>query len=146
MIRACVRAVLAAAATLVVLGSTAAVATAAGTSRTALPGCNQSNAFDWNDGKYFHMPTANGSTQCVMGSGAAGFHVRTLQEALRWCYGKSIAIDDRFGTQTRTALREVQYQERVTVDGVYGPETGLEMKWPLFRNGSYIYECLHLNP
>lgn len=56
-----------------------------------------------------------------------------LQDSLNACYGKGLVPDGDFGTATRTALREVQTEENVGVDGVYGPTTRNAMNW-LSRN------------
>jgi len=47
-----------------------------------------------------------------------------LQDTLNYCFGKNLALDGKFGTNTYNALRSVQSNPlRVTADGIYGPKT-----------------------
>lgn len=54
--------------------------------------------------------------------GSSGRRVRELQ-ALLLKAGYGIKVDGDFGPSTKAALRGFQEQNRLTVDGVYGPET-----------------------
>lgn len=63
------------------------------------------------------------STNCTMGQGSNSSAVRALQLTLLECYGKNIAIDSDFGSNTARALREVQRQLGIADDGVYGSQT-----------------------
>lgn len=71
--------------------------------------------------------SSNLSPSCVMGYGAQGNAVRTLQTSLNRCYGKGLVVDGIFGTKTRDALKSVQSRLGITVDGVYGPQTARAM-------------------
>ncbi|MET9373121.1 peptidoglycan-binding domain-containing protein [Streptomyces sp. NPDC002992] len=93
---------------------------------------------------YIRLPaTGGGSITCEMSQGANGNHVRALQNALKFCYGRSIAVDGSFGPATATALRYAQGQAGAGVDGIYGPETRDKIKWPRFNesNGSHTGYC-----
>lgn len=80
--------------------------------------------------KWDYQPaTANRSKKCVPGRGNYGNGVLALQQSLKYCYGKNIALDRDFGPATRTALIQVQRAVGATADGVYGPETNRKMKW-----------------
>ena len=66
--------------------------------------------------------------RCYLESGTNGLGVSTLQSSLKYCYGKSIAVDGAFGPATYNALMQVQSSLGVTIDGIYGPGTGAAMK------------------
>ncbi|MFE6475663.1 peptidoglycan-binding domain-containing protein [Streptomyces rochei] len=90
-------------------------------SAQALPTCTH---------KYQYLPaTSSGSWSCVLSTGNQGNGVRALQESLRGCYQRNIAIDGVFGPATREALLQVQRTVGAATDGVYGPETRRKMKW-----------------
>lgn len=59
-----------------------------------------------------------------------------LQDTLRRCYGKSIAVDGKFGPATRSALIAAQSSAGAAADGRYGPESRSKLKWPV-RAGSH---------
>ncbi|GAA0251849.1 hypothetical protein GCM10010492_60350 [Saccharothrix mutabilis subsp. mutabilis] len=113
---------LATAATALTLGATgSASASAEDVSAAALPTCTH---------KWDYQPaTANRSKRCVLGQGNYGNAVLALQQSLKYCYGKNIAVDKDFGPATRTALIQVQRAVGADPDGVYGPETNRKMKW-----------------
>jgi peptidoglycan hydrolase-like protein with peptidoglycan-binding domain len=91
----------------------------------ATPQCTQSKVIypqSASSGNY--APAAsNGSTNCWMARGNNSGGVWALQRALRYCYGKNIALDSDFGPATQSALRSVQDTIGAAVDGEYGPET-----------------------
>jgi hypothetical protein len=90
------------------------------------------------------LPTigAGGTSHCRMVIGSQGNGVRALQNALRLCYGLSVAVDGDFGTQTRNALIAVQRWEGIVVDGIYGPQTRDNILWPrYYDNGAYAGYC-----
>lgn len=67
--------------------------------------------------------SSSGSTHCHMQQGYASQAVRVLQASIVECYGISIDIDGQFGSKTKAALVTVQKREKITADGVYGPNT-----------------------
>lgn len=69
------------------------------------------------------------SLNCEMSQGASGPEVEALQRTLNECYGESLILDGIFGSRTRDALRRAQSDERITVDGIYGPETLGALHW-----------------
>jgi hypothetical protein len=75
---------------------------------------------------------------CIMREGANHIGVHPLQRMLNLCYNQGIAIDGDFGANTRRALENAQTWARVSegapvdTDGVYGPETGRAVRWPVY--------------
>jgi peptidoglycan hydrolase-like protein with peptidoglycan-binding domain len=58
----------------------------------------------------------------IVRRGAQGHPVRTLQQLLR-AKGQGVAVDGVFGPATETAVRAVQQQAHLTLDGIVGPIT-----------------------
>ena len=58
----------------------------------------------------------------VVGSGANGHPIKTLQYLLR-ARGQSVAVDETFGPQTDGAVRAFQTSRGLTADGIVGPVT-----------------------
>ncbi|MEV6810637.1 peptidoglycan-binding domain-containing protein [Micromonospora sp. NPDC051296] len=77
----------------------------------------------------------NLSPNCVMGVGAVGNHVSTLQSSLNNCYRKGLAVDREFGPKTRDALKQVQSSLGIPADGVYGPQTARAMQHTIVAGG-----------
>jgi peptidoglycan hydrolase-like protein with peptidoglycan-binding domain len=70
------------------------------------------------------VPTTDAvNTSCHLQKGYANEAVRVLQEDLVHCHHQGISIDAQFGTQTKTALQNVQRSLGLNDDGVYGPYT-----------------------
>lgn len=74
--------------------------------------------------------TGSGSLHCHLQEGYYGnTAVWYLQYSIAWCYrgyGEAvlnIAVDGNYGTKTKAAVKRVQEIERITADGVYGPQT-----------------------
>jgi peptidoglycan hydrolase-like protein with peptidoglycan-binding domain len=70
---------------------------------------------------------SNGSSTCFMESGDVSSGVLALQRALKFCWGQNIATDSDYGSQTKQAVRNLQKMLGISADGVYGPQTHLEM-------------------
>jgi hypothetical protein len=95
----------------------------------------------------------NGSTStttCRLGLGDHDNNaVLVLQGVLRTCYNQNIAADLDFGSGTRTALMNARTWERVaygrpvSTDGVYGPQTRDNLRFPAAYNGGVI--CIRLD-
>jgi hypothetical protein len=70
-----------------------------------------------------------GAYNCELGRGNFGDAVRVLQVSMWRCMGQDIADDRDFGPKTEQALRNVQtrlnesYDPDIAVDGRYGPQT-----------------------
>lgn len=60
---------------------------------------------------------------CQLKSGNTGDGVWALQRGLKICYKQSITVDGSFGSATKAALKNAQTALKVSVDGVYGPQT-----------------------
>lgn len=113
------------------LGGLAAVAQPA----AALPTCLGMSVYSDSVDQYERPTTVDNSrnTNCVLGVGSRGEPVIYLQLALNRCYGQGIGVDGVYGTQTRNAVRNVQAFHRLTVDGVFGPQTSRVMFWPYYH-------------
>jgi hypothetical protein len=72
---------------------------------------------------------------CLLYPGTINNAVANLQGALNTCYHKGLAVDRDFGPKTKTALKQVQTALHVEVDGIYGPQTGRAMSWPIVGSG-----------
>nr|MDT0662907.1 peptidoglycan-binding domain-containing protein [Micromonospora sp. DSM 115978] len=124
-----------------VVGLVAGLAPVAGPASAALDYCNRSYvAHLWvgtveGSFKEFHLPNYvgsyyhTGSCQIRANGSSPRDGVMSIQRSLRYCYGKSIAIDGAFGSRTAAALREVQKSLNLTADGIWGPATAKAMKW-----------------
>jgi peptidoglycan hydrolase-like protein with peptidoglycan-binding domain len=86
----------------------------------------------WNAGYItLYMPTtSSGGPTCYLATGDNSGAVRSLQEALNSCYGKSLATDGIYGSLTRSAVIAIQKKYGLTQDGVYGPNTRERMGFP----------------
>lgn len=94
--------------------------------------CNRTAQVYGTDGHLIHIPSVGAtaaSTHCLMGEGSVGDHVGNLQASLATCYGANLRDDEVFGPLTKRALEQAQTTERITSDGVYGPETRNRLKW-----------------
>nr|MDT0659073.1 peptidoglycan-binding domain-containing protein [Micromonospora sp. DSM 115978] len=78
-----------------------------------------------------------GQANCVLYSGISSDGVYKLQDALIRCYGRNIARDGAYGSQTKAAVEYVQRRHGLTPDGTYGPNTRAAMTWPKYRNGAF---------
>jgi hypothetical protein len=86
------------------------------------------------------------NTNCLLYRGNYNDGVGALQGALDYCYGKGLAVDNDFGPLTQAALKQVQYQLHISVDGVYGPQTREAMNWPWFYSiYPLVYTCHRLS-
>ncbi|WP_307804737.1 peptidoglycan-binding domain-containing protein [Streptomyces sp. VRA16 Mangrove soil] len=135
--------------TLASLGVVSAIAlgglTVGTTTAAATPSCSTyAVVFDAAD-YGVRLPTdSSRSNYCVMGQGASGRQVESLQEALIQCYGQSIEADGVFGPATATALKRAQAALGLTADGVYGPNTRDALKWNWTRSEGWEHRCLRL--
>ena len=68
-------------------------------------------------------PEASSGNRPVLRQGDRGEAVRQLQEALKSLGVYNGPIDGIFGSQTESAVREVQADNGLTVDGIVGPAT-----------------------
>lgn len=86
--------------------------------------------------------TSTNSINCYLQQGNSSDAVLVLQWALNGCYNKNLEPDGDFGSLTKAALMEVQ---RIVipsdVDGVYGPNTRMAMKW---GGGAAAWPCGHI--
>lgn len=117
-----------------------AVATTA-TPASAAVNCNSTTRFT-QSGFVFTIPTAGGSTNCIMGVGSQSAAVRHLQNNLNLCYytgssvrgsrdvlGSRLSADGIYGNLTRNAVAAVQRSHDIGDDGVYGPQTRRTILW-----------------
>lgn len=66
-----------------------------------------------------------------------------LQDTLKRCYGQGIAVDGKFGPNTRQALLNAQRSSGAVADGKYGPESRSKLRWPARAgsHGGYLGKC-----
>lgn len=76
---------------------------------------------------------ANNTYNCYLQYGNTGPGVRALQKNMNSCYGKSLVLDSSFGQATEDALEDVQGRIGARIDGEYGRETSLKMKWARYN-------------
>ncbi|MEV1085606.1 peptidoglycan-binding domain-containing protein [Streptomyces sp. NPDC050211] len=115
------------------VGLTASPASAATT-----PECNwgRITTLDTPSGRYLYLPAhTSGLYTCWMAYGTRGDEVRALQAAINFCYNHipNLVPDGIYGDATKAAVRAVQTQHRIHVDGEYGPDTYSAMNFPLYR-------------
>ena len=113
-------------------GDRAALKAAKTQAAAALLYCNdQYTYFTTGPSRYTLIPQyedfRQATQRCYLERGTRGVGVSRLQATLASCYGKAIAVDGAFGNATYNALLQVQRQIGVTIDGVYGPNTGKAM-------------------
>ena len=59
----------------------------------------------------------------VLNTGSTGLPVRRLQSRMSAVGFNTGGVDGRFGTQTETAVKKLQQDFNLSVDGVVGPQT-----------------------
>ncbi|KAK4224219.1 zinc D-Ala-D-Ala carboxypeptidase [Podospora fimiseda] len=64
---------------------------------------------------------------CIMGVGAKGSSVKSVQEAINKCYGGSFDTDGKYGELTKKAVKKMQKKIGVPQDGIWGTNTGGKM-------------------
>jgi hypothetical protein len=128
-----------------------AVTLTASPAAAAKPICDSSHMIELRSGvydpakhKYFFwlfLPM-NGTTQsfdCISRQGhPKNAGATTVQQTLNLCYNQRLTIDGIFGPDTFTALKNAQtwakYVEghpSLAVDGVYGLQTARAIRWPV---------------
>ncbi|WP_328843149.1 peptidoglycan-binding domain-containing protein [Streptomyces sp. NBC_00258] len=122
--------------------STLLVGLTASPASAATPQCNWAQITTFSalpSGRYQYLPTFSGSGgynyHCWMAYGTRNAGVAALQGAINLCYNSipDIDVDRVYGNDTLAAVRAVQTQHRIKVDGEYGPDTYAAMKFPLYR-------------
>ncbi|MEV0227858.1 peptidoglycan-binding domain-containing protein [Streptomyces sp. NPDC050704] len=89
-------------------------------------------------GRYQYLPARGiGASHyiCWMAYGTRGDEVKALQAAINHCYNSipNLVPDGIYGDATKAAVRAVQTQHRIHVDGEYGEDTYYAMMFPLYR-------------
>jgi len=79
---------------------------------------------------------SGGHWSCVMGVGNSSTAVSALQRGLNKCYGRGLDVDGQFGPATKSALIYAQSREGIAQDGVYGPQSSLNLKWPYYNSST----------
>ncbi len=90
------------------------------------PTCTGWSSYYDSRGRAADVPTVGYGTynsNCLLGYGATGGGVSTLQFTLNNCYNKGLVVDGIFGLHTKTALQQVQSSLKINADGIYGPQT-----------------------
>jgi hypothetical protein len=92
----------------------------------------------FGDFAWRYLPLFGRSWDCLLARGNQGPAVVALQNTLIKCYSQPISRDGIFGAKTETALRMAQTWERVAnhkniaIDGKYGPQTRAAILWPAY--------------
>jgi peptidoglycan hydrolase-like protein with peptidoglycan-binding domain len=112
------------------------------------PTCNTTvawvteNTSTWSRYEALQVPfrTGTGGTNvaCNLKVGNSGSAVTGLQRALNKCYGRSLVVDGKYGTNTKNAVAYAQSVAGVVNDGVFGPATRSAIKWRTEKSGTYI--------
>lgn len=116
--------------------------TTSGEPAQAASACDSfSRVFYYYDEVETHIPSVGYDTKnfkCTLQRGNQGVAVKALQELLRCRWDDSLTVDGLFGTLTEATLRDYQAYLKISVDGVYGPQTGETVKWPFYlpKDGS----------
>ena len=64
----------------------------------------------------------------VLKAGATGLPVRRLQSRISAVGFDTGGVDGRFGAKTEAAVRKLQHDYKISVDGVVGPQTWRELE------------------
>lgn len=122
--------------------STLLVGLTASPASAATPECNTARISTLaanTPGRYLYLPAfylGEGANYiCWMAKGSDGDEVKALQRAINLCYNHipNLVPDGLYGDATKAAVRAVQAQHRIHVDGEYGPDTYSAMMFPLYR-------------
>ncbi|MFE1795060.1 peptidoglycan-binding domain-containing protein [Streptomyces sp. NPDC059517] len=107
-----------------------------------------------NSGNHFTVParTGNGLSCYMQYQTGSDNAVTALQRAIVYCYPGTYAAnriintggaDGSYGDGTVDAVRWLQANRLgVSADGVYGPATRGQMRWPLYTPGGIYIACL----
>jgi len=102
----------------------------AGTAPSNTPSSNNSNS---------NVSNGSGSTNIssvVLRQGAKGSQVTELQKRLKDLGYFTSAVDGSYGPLTVEAVRKVQRQANISVDGIFGPQTYRQLEKGVTSNGS----------
>lgn len=97
------------------------------------------------------MPQASASTTApYLREGSRGTGVYCVQETLNLEFALEpqfqVTVDSIFGPKTLASVKEFQREERFTVDGVVGPQTGNYMALLDTNNYPYLRSCVNYLP
>lgn len=104
---------------------------------TAAPNCTKVKSAYVGNGWYLNTPgydaTSGSHFNCYLEVGDNNAAVRWLQYTIAYCYDDGgIAVDGRYGPQTRDRVKIVQRLGGAPRTGVYGPITRKAMYWRLY--------------
>jgi len=71
---------------------------------------------------FVYHPAIDNSTLPILSRGDKGLHVKELQTQLNKC-GCDISVDGLFGSETLTAVKNIQKRNKLVVDGIVGEKT-----------------------
>ncbi|NEW43584.1 serine/threonine-protein kinase [Nocardia cyriacigeorgica] len=100
-----------------------------------------------DNGTYFELPSreqGHVDAQCILNQGDRGDGVAAVQRALTLCHSIPLSVNGIYDHPTMTAVRHLQQERGVKVDGIYGPQTRTEvLEWPVFResDGEFDGTC-----
>jgi peptidoglycan hydrolase-like protein with peptidoglycan-binding domain len=89
------------------------------------------------------------SSNPVLRKGSKGESVKLLQEILNNSFYYSLKVDGDFGSSTEAAVKDLQKQRGLTVDGIVGPKTWDVLSrrpetLPILRRGSKGFDVKFL--
>ncbi|WP_280468773.1 serine/threonine-protein kinase [Nocardia cyriacigeorgica] len=98
-------------------------------------------------GTYVQVPSREhdrDDSLCILNQGDRGDGVAAVQRALSLCHAIPVAVNGVYDHPTMTAIRHLQQDNGVKVDGIYGPQTRTEVvEWPVFAesDGRFSGTC-----
>lgn len=116
------------------------------------PHCTSYYEYVNGPGQHVRVPSVGygGSVTCILRRGDGTYDhpnegVRVLQYLIA-CNDRAnnpdgtlrVKRDGVFGPITESALRLVQQDKGITVDGIYGPQTRDHTSWPTFDRGIFV--------
>lgn len=114
------------------------------------PHCTSYYEYINGPGQRVRVPSVGygGSVTCILQRGDRNEGVRVLQYLIA-CNDRAdnpdgtlrVQRDGNFGPITESALRLVQGDKGIKVDGIYGPQTRDHTSWPTFDEHGYFFSC-----
>ncbi|MBF6394277.1 protein kinase [Nocardia cyriacigeorgica] len=99
------------------------------------------------NGTYLELPSRvqdRDDSQCILNQGDRGDGVVAVQRALTLCHTIPLDVNGIYDHATMTAVRHLQQDGGVEVDGIFGPQTRAEvLEWPVFEesDGRFAGMC-----
>ncbi|MFE3441617.1 protein kinase [Nocardia sp. NPDC059180] len=104
-----------------------------------------------DNGTYLELPSreqGRDDSQCILNQGDRGDGVAAVQRALTLCHAIPLGVNGIYDHPTMTAVRHLQQESGVEVDGIFGPQTRTQvLEWPAFEksDGRFSGTCRRLS-